>query len=91
MNDCMFLMVLLSFVVMQLYADWQNYQLRISAPTIDKDSSDVIKITGTSSGFVIAVASVNLLFNLIFPLQFRNQNFYLSKDLVATILTRLWM
>ncbi len=87
-NDCLFLIVLLSFVVMQLYADWQNYQLRRSASIGDKDSSDVIKITGTSSGFVIAVASVNLLLNLIFPLQFRNQNFYLSKDLVATILSR---
>ena len=75
-------------VIMQIYTGWKKYQLR-KAPIINHDETikGTIKKTGIFTLFGITLIFMNLMLNSLFPNKDKNQNYFMSQDLISMFLT----
>ncbi len=81
-GNILYLVLLINVLVMQLYAEFQNYQFKANAPLQDVYKvTKMMKKTGLISVLVFVIPSTHFLLNILFPSHSRTQYFYLAKDL----------
>jgi hypothetical protein len=79
--SAMYTSVLLSFLIMQILVEWNNYQIKKNSQ-ISILNYIMIK-TGIVTLFVVIITSLNVLVDSYYPVNNRNENFYLYKDFIS--------
>jgi len=79
--------MLVSSLLMQGYTEWNNFQLKRQAGIYnDTDMKGDIKRTGMYTFVVVAMIWQNLLLNLFFPKEGKNEDYFLCQDLLSLFL-----
>jgi hypothetical protein len=73
---------------MQIYTETIKYQMRKQAVGhSDENFKGVIRKTGIFTLFGVLLTLVNLILNILFPDKSKNQNYFLSQDLISCFAT----
>ena len=73
---------------MQIYTEWNKYKLRkLSNMKHDETIKGTIKRTGIFTLFAVFLTIVNMMLNTLFPNKSKNQNYFLSQDLISIFST----
>jgi hypothetical protein len=71
--------VLISFLVMQIFVEWKNYKIRDETVSASK----VMVKTGIVTFLTVTVTSSNVILDSYYPIDQRNENFYMLKDFIS--------